>query len=89
MPRRRKHYWAKVLRKTTVLPITFLGSGRTGDGGDCGSDRIGGGVAGVLSDMSGCCGVTGGTGRSSGRSVGSVTGGGVGGKCGGARRARR
>ncbi len=89
MPQRRKHYWAKVLRKTTVLPITFLVSGSAGDGGDRGGDSIGGGVTRVLSDMSGCGGVTGGTGRGSSRSVGSVTGGGVGGKCGGAHRARR
>ena len=41
-----KRYWPKVLRKASVLPITFLGSGRVG--GDCG---VGGGRYGVVGSV--------------------------------------
>jgi len=72
-----------VLRKASVLPITFRGG--VGSGGD----SVGGGVTGVADDMGGGGGVAGGTGGSSGRSVIGVAGGGVSGKCGGARLAHR
>jgi hypothetical protein len=67
-----------VLRKASVLPITF----RSGGGG---GDSIGGGVTGVTGDVGGCGGVTGGTGGSTGSRVIGVAGG----KCGGARLTHR
>ena len=93
MPRRRKRYWAKVLRKASALPITFRdsrSSGVAGDrGGGRGVDRVGGGVTGVTGDVGGCGGMTGGACGSPCRSVIGVAGGGVGDKCGGARLAHR
>jgi hypothetical protein len=81
MPRRGKRYWAKVLRKASVLPITFRGSGSAGVGRDCGGggggDSVGGGVTGVTGHVGGSGGVTGGTGGGAGRN------------CGGARCAAR
>ena len=77
-----------MLRKATVLPITFLRgcSGRVrGNGGDRGVDRVGGGVTSVLGDVSCCGGMTSGACSCSGRCVIDVAGGSVGGHCGGAR----
>jgi hypothetical protein len=93
MPRRRKRYWAKVLRKASALPITFRGSRSSGVAGDRGGgggvDRVGGGVTGVTGDVGGCGGVTGGTGCCSGRSVIGIAGGCVSRKGGSARLAHR
>jgi len=77
-----KRYWPKVLRKASVLPITFLGGGSGRVGGDlCG---VGGGgysvvgsVRGVSGNVGGCGGVTG------------SAGGGMGGNGGGAPRSSR
>jgi hypothetical protein len=84
----------EVLRKVSVLPITFLGGGGGGGGGGDGGvgdggDSVGGGVAGVTGHVGGCGGMTGGTGGGTGCSVIGVAGGGVGGNCGGARLAAR
>jgi len=88
-----KRYWPKVLRKVSVLPITFLGGGSGGFGGDCGAggggDSVGGSVNGVTGNVGGCGGVSGGTGGGAGRSLIGVAGGGVSGKRGGARFAQR
>lgn len=84
-----KCYWPKVLRKASVLPITFRGGGSVGGGGiggvGDGLNSVGGGVAGVTGYMGGCGGVTGSTGGSAGRTIISVASGGVGGNCGSAR----
>ena len=88
-------YWAKVLRKASVLPITFLGSGSGRVGRDCGVREPGGGysvvgsVRGVAGNVGGCGSVTGGAGSSTGRILIGVAGGSVGGKCGGTRLAHR
>jgi hypothetical protein len=86
-----KRYWPKVLRKVSVLPITFLGGGSGGgDGGvGGGADGVGGGVSGVTGNVGGCGGVTGGTGGGTSRSLIGVAGGGVGGNRGGARLPQR
>jgi hypothetical protein len=88
-----KRYRPKVLRKASVLPITFLGTRSSRVGGDCG---VGGGgysvvgsVRGVTGNVDGRGSVSGGTGGGAGRTSIGVAGGGVGGKCGGARLARR
>ena len=83
-----KRYRPKVLRKASVLPITFLGSGRVG-GDRGGGYGVVGGVRGVAGNVSDCGGVTGRAGRSSGRSLIGVASGGVGGKRGGTRLAHR
>ena len=57
MPRRGKHYWAKVFRKASALPITFRRKSSSGGGGG-----VGGGMSGVIGDVGGCGGVTGGAG---------------------------
>jgi hypothetical protein len=77
-----KHYWPKVLRQVSDLPIAFLGSS---DVGDC----VGGSVTGVTGSVGGRGSATGRTGGGAGRSLIGVAGGGVGGKCGGARLAHR
>jgi len=69
-----------VLRKASVLPITFLGGGSVGDGGGGGFDSVVGSVRGVTGNVGGCCGVTGGAGGGAGRSLFGVACGGMGGK---------
>jgi len=75
----KRYYWPKVLRKASVLPITFPSCGGR-VGGGCGGSESGGlysVVGGVRGNVGGCGGAGGGA------------GGGVGGKCGGARLAHR
>jgi hypothetical protein len=79
-----KRYRPKVLRKASVLPITFLG-GRVGGGGY----GVVGGVRCVGGNVGGCGGVTGCAGGGAGRGSIGVAGCGVGGKRGGARLAHR
>jgi len=83
-----------MLRKATVLPITFLGGGRGRVGGICGGGSGGrysavGSMRGVSTNVGGRGGVTGGTGGGAGRTSIGGTGSGVGGKCGGTHLAHR
>jgi hypothetical protein len=88
-----KRYRPKVLRKASVLPITFLGGGSGRVGGHCGvgggAYSVVGGARGVRGNVGGCSGVTGGASGGAGSSLIGGAGGGVGGKCGGARLAHR
>ena len=88
-----KHPWPKVLRKAPVLPITFRGGDSSGVGGvrgvRGGRDSVAGSVTGMIGDVRGRGGVTGGTSRGAGGMVISGPRRGVGAKCSGARLAHR
>lgn len=73
-----EHQWPETPRKAPVLPIMFLGD--AGDSG--GGNSVSGSMRGVIRNMGGASGVTGGAGRGPGREVIRVAGGGVSSQCG-------
>jgi hypothetical protein len=66
-----------VLRKASDLPITLHGAASATGCTAGGSDRVGGGMAGVTGDMGGCGGMAGGTRSGTGRRVIGSSGGGM------------